>query len=469
LLRALPPLRDFTTSRFTLTLQLPVNWRVFVFSLVLSAVTVLMFGLLPAFVASRISLDSVLRSIRSTGRWRGRNILVAVQIALCTMLISSAGLLNRTFYKLHRTDPGFDVDRTVTFTATTSILGYTSEQTATLRERLVDRVYSIPGVSDVATARMAVMRSSGQKATIAPAGRSFTPNDILNVSANAVSPDYFRTMSMPLLAGRSLTNRDSDSTKPQPVVVNLAFARRFFPDSDPLGKLLGLPKSGTAMSPQGVADGTYQIVGVVTDAKYRSLREPIGPTIYSPFGHSLGGTTFQLLVRTKGRPESLIQPVRQALAELDPMLPFTEIHTLSEEVGSSIALERLTAALASVFASIAAVLVGVGIYSLLTYIAIQKQREISIRMALGAQPTHIGRMFSKQMLLLLMPGVLFGLVSAVVAGRWIQSLLYGIEPMDPVSFVTAAVFVLLLSTIATMGPVIRALSTQPATALREEI
>lgn len=459
LVRALPPMRDFATTPLTVALELGPDWRVFLFSLVMSALTVLLFGLVPAFAASRVSLDSILRGARSSGRWRGREVLVIFQMALCTLLLAGAALLVRTFYELQWMDPGFDRDHVMTFTVNPGLMGYTNEQTTTLRMRLSESVRELPGVVSTATALIGVMRGSGLKTTVAPKGQRITPSDSLTVSINDVSVDYFRTLGMQILAGRGLMNTDSPTIKPVRVVVNNAFARRFFPGADPVGKLFG----GT--EGQGVAGGSYEIAGVVSDAKYRSLREPMTPTFYTPSRQS---GFFQLLVRTDGRPESLIKPIRQALASLDPALPFSEIHALSEELDSSMAGERMTAALASIFGVVAALLTGVGVYGLLAQVVIQRQREISIRMALGARPGDIARLFGRQALVMVASGVILGLSGALLAGPWIRSLLYGIAPSDPTSLGAAAAFVVLVAGAATAIPTMHAVGIEPATALRQD-
>jgi predicted lysophospholipase L1 biosynthesis ABC-type transport system permease subunit len=209
----------------------------------------------------------------------------------------------------------------------------------------------------------------------------------------------------------------------------------------------------------------YAIIGVVSDAKYRSLRAPVVPTFYTP---EVDPDDFVLNVRTRMRPETIIAPVRKTLASLDPGLPFLEVHTLAEEVDDSMAGERITAALASLFGGIAALLVGVGIYGLLAYVVMQRRREIGIRMALGAQPTHIGRLIARQTLAMTVTGIAVGLGAAFAAGHAIQSLLYSISPQDPKSLIAAVIFVALTAAAGTIFPVISATRVDPTVALRYE-
>ena len=452
LVRALPPMRDRATTQLALSLDVAPDTRVLLFAIGVSIATVLLFGLAPALAASRVSLDSVLRGARSSRGGHSRAALVGFQVALCTLLLAGAGLLVRSFQQLHGMDAGFDRDHVVTFTASPGLSGYSLEQCDKLRRALLDRVRALPGVAAAASASRAVMRGSGVKTTVLPEGQTITEADSLNTSLNTVSPEYFDTMGMRILAGRGFQDSDRGA-KPARVLVNQTFAQQFFPGIDPVGRLLG-----------NSIQTKFEIIGVVNDAKYRSLREPMTPTYYN-----LGSDDFFVLcVRTRMRPETIIQPVRRELAALDPALPFLEIHTLAEEVDASAASERLTATLASLFGLLAAMLAAVGIYGLLSYAVAQRRREIGIRMALGARPGDIARMIGRQALAMVLVGVAAGLAAAWEAAPAIRSLLYGVTPSDGMSLGTAAAFVLLVSALATAIPAGRAARVEPASALRDE-
>jgi predicted permease len=403
-------MRNMATTLLPLSIGLSIDRRVLAFSVVLSVLTLMLFSLAPAMATARSSLDSILRGVRSSSSMRGRQALIVVQIALCTFLLAFAGLFVRTFQQLRGMDPGFDRDHVATFTV--DLMGWTGFETkaeAALREALTTRVRQIPCVVSAATSARGVMRGRGLGNTIVPEGHSLKPGDFLNTSVNTVSPEYFDTMGMSILAGRGLTPRDvpADSlTSRASVVVNRAFAQRFFPGVDPVGKHFG-PSTDTRRN---------EIVGVVSDAKYRSLREPIPPTFYSVVEWGYG--SFVLNVRTRVRPESIFEPVRKALAATDPSVAFLEIHTLADEVDASTASERLTAALASIFGAIAALLVGVGIYGLLAYAVAQRKREIGIRMALGARLADIRGLIGRQVCLMVACGVAAGILGALMAGKW---------------------------------------------------
>ena len=455
--RALPPIRDPGATLLPLSLNLQMNERVFLFSLALSALTMLLFSAAPAMAASRSSLDSVLRGARSSGGWRGRQALIAFQIALCTFLLVGASLFVRTFRTLHDMNPGFDRDHVATFTLDLSL----AKKDASFPRLLTERVGRIPGVVSAAISSRGVMRGRGLGYAVARAGERTTPADDFNTSFNDVSPEYFETMGMRILAGRALAASDAPADKPVPptrVVVNHAFAQRFFPNADPVGRRFG---AGT----EKVVGADYEIVGMVSDAKYRSLREPIIPTFYAVW---TGYGSYVLSVRTRMRPEAIFQPVRKTLASLDPSLAFLEIHTLAEEVDDSTAGERVTAILASIFGAMAALLAGVGLYGLLAYAVAQRRREIGIRMALGARPAHIGILIGRQTLAMAAAGILLGIGAALAAGPLIRSLLYGLAPSNPKSLLAAATFVAAIAAGAAAIPILRATRVDPSLALRQE-
>jgi predicted permease len=465
-LRLLPPLRDRgglpTPLAIDLSGNMGVDPRVFWFALGVSVVTMLAFSVSPAVAIARSSLDGVLRSVRASGGVRGRQILITLQIAVCTFLLVAASLFARTLQRLGEVAPGFAQDHIATFTY--DLNGYSNP--AAFIKDLTTKVSEIPGVVSVTAANSGLMVGHGMSSTIAAAGERLTRADLMNANWNPVSLRYFDTMGIRLLEGRDLTPTDAVERTPgvrtKPLlhaVVSEMFAQRFFPRTDPIGKRFGSGVEGT------VAPAEYEIVGVVSDAKYRSLREPITPMIYT-----LETTfdSFVLNVRTHLRPEAMIEPVRRASAELAPDRPFIEAHTLAAQVEEITAPERISAVVASLFGAIAALLVGVGTYGLLAYAVMQRRREIGIRMALGARPRHVARMIGGQTVVMATAGIVAGLGAALLAGRAVGALLYGVSPQDPVSLIAAVFLVVLTAALATMFPVMSATETEPADALRLE-
>jgi putative ABC transport system permease protein len=457
--QALPAMRDVGMIPLPTALDLSPDWRVFLIMLGFSALTMLLCSLIPALSASRVDIDSIWRGAKVSRSWRARHILVLLQVALCTVLMGSAGLLVRTFNALHDTHPGFDREGLLTFTINPGIGGYTSQQAESFRQRLVEHVRSLPAVRSVATSAVAVMRGSGLKTSVGLASTTLTSSDFMNTSMNEVSVDYFSAMGIPILNGRGLERADRTPGQKARVVVNEAFRQQFFKHGNPVGQFFGIAAPGKVASPD------YEIVGVSGDAKYRSLREAIPPTIYRL---QLGGDFFQLLVHAQGRPEILIEPVRQAIADIDPVIPVSEVHEMSEEIDSSLSAERLTAALASIYGIIAVSLSAVGIYAVLAFMVTQQRKEIGIRFALGARVSDITRLIGTHALVMVAGGIAVGLAVLFVFRVWIAPLLYGVSAGDLGVLGTAVLCVVAPAALATLTPIVRAIRVHPASILRPE-
>lgn len=468
LARLLPPIHDGDSNRLTLSLGIGVDRRVLLFSLAVSIFTVLLFGLAPAIAASRTSLDSILRGARSSLTWRGRQALILVQVALCTLLLAGAGLLLRTFERLRDLNPGFDPEHVVTFTIDPPILyqpgmaiDTLQKETVAFFDTLQQRIRETPGVVSVALAARGVMRDRGMGTTIAPAGQRPSRADFIATDANEVTPEYFETMGIRLLSGRLFSGQYFDpQPKPMRAVVNQAFAERFFPGVDPIGKRFG------NAAPDHLAGPDQEIAGVVNDAKYRSLRDPVRPLVYELYSYGEGPVVVH--VRTRVKPEAMIQPVRQAIAAFNSAMPIIEVDTLTDEVQASSAGERLTASLGSLFAILAVLLSAAGIYGLLAYVVARRKREIGIRMALGATPGRIRELIGSQAMAMVIAGVVLGLGAARIAGPLIASLLYGVGPTDLPSLGGAALLVLAMAAVAAAIPAARATRINPAVALRDD-
>jgi predicted permease len=457
LAHALPPIRDLATAPVDIALDFHPDRRVMLAALAAAALTAILVGFAPALSASQTSLDAVLRGVRATHTWGGRKALVVVQIALCTVLLAGSSLLLRTLVELRAVNPGFDSAHVVTFTTEPGLLGYDEQQSRVLWLNLAARVRDLPNVISVAAAARPLMRGSGFKTTVALAGQTLTASDFLNTSTNTVTLDYFDSMGMRIVRGRGFRSSDIGAAKPAPTIVNETFVRRFCSHADPLGQLFG---NGT----MGPITPSRVIVGVVSDAKYRGLREPMTPTFYSAGDDGCS----VLCVRTNGAPQAVIEPVRKALAALDPALPLTEIHTLAEEVDSSIAPERMTATLGALFGAFAALLAATGIYGLLAFTVEQRRREIGIRMALGARPAQIGSLLGRQTAILVGFGLATGLAAAFGLAGSLRALLYGVSPGDPLSMAVAAGLISAVAAAATVIPARRATRLHPTSALRDE-
>ena len=462
LIRGLPPIRDRAAVLQPITLQIDINLRVLGFTLMITLLTAVLFAISPALRSARFDVASTLRGGRTTTRrLLPRNLIVISQVAICTLILIGAALLAETLQRMRDMNPGFDRDHVVTFTIDPSLRGYRPEQGRALSKTLLEKASALPGVTAASVAARGLMRGTGVKATLAPAGTRITTNDFLGSSLNNVTPGYFETMGMHLLAGREFNWFDRDQTKPRKVIVNQMFARRYFPGGNSIGGRFGFA------GPGGVARADNEIIGVVSDAKYRSLREPIPPTVYNPVvdGFEDG---FILHVRTPQRPEAVVAPVREILRSLDPELPFIEVRTLREEVEASLWQERLLATLAIIFGGIAALLASIGLYGALDYAVKSRTREIGVRMALGAQPARIIGLLSREVLLLVVCGVALGLGAYGAAAVWIRRVLFEVQPWEPIAVISALLLIGLVAAIAALPATYRAVRIDPASALRLE-
>jgi predicted permease len=462
LARALPPLRDRGAILQPLAVHIAIDLQVLAFAIGVTVLTAVLFALSPALRCAGADVAGSLKGARTTTRrLLTADLIVMAQVGICTLLLMGATLLVQSLERMRSMNPGFDADRVVTFTIDPGLRGYTADQNRALSKALLDKARALPGVSAVSIASLGLMRGTGVKATFGAAGSRVAPTDFLNSSLNSVTPGYFDTMGMRLLAGRVFSWFDRDRGKPKKVIVNQAFARRFFPGRNPLGERFGLPGAG------GLAAGDNEIIGVVSDAKYRSLREPIPPTVYSAAVDGFD-STFILHVRTNQAPESLIAPVRALLRSLDPELPLVEARTLREEVDASLWQERLLAALSTIFGVVAALLASIGLYGAIDYAVKSRTREIGVRVALGAQPRRIASLFSRQALLLTAAGVVIGLVAHAAASVYLRRVLYDPRPLELSALISVVIFVGLIAASATLPAIYRALRVDPASVLRGE-
>ncbi len=458
LIRGLPPVRDLDTTLLTISLDLKVDARLFGFAIALCFASALLAGLPPALQAARADLYAKLRT-RLPARQKLRWVLVGLQAGLSILLLGATGLLIATFRNLGTIEPGFSRDNVVTFSADPRMLGYSWPQIEGLRSRLLAAVKELPEVEAAAVSSVGVMRGTGIKTTVAPAGQRVTRNDFLNTSIHSVTPEYFETVGIRLLAGRNF-RADEPAAKPVPVVVNSTFARRFFPGADAIGQKFG-------MGLNQVVSGDFVVIGVVSDAKYRSLREAVPPTFYGLWS-AAGRMGFVLHVRTRGRPETLVEAVRRALYVIDPRLPFYDVTTLGQAVRDSIWPERALAWLSTLFSLMAVMLAMIGVYGTVAYGISQGRREIGIRMALGARSADVLMVNAMKPMVVIGTGIVAG--AAVFCGviPMFRSVLYGISPTDPLNVALAAVIVLLVGSAAALSASRKALCVDPADVLRAE-
>lgn len=455
----MPPIRDRAAILQPLALQLHIDRRVLVFTALVTLLTTIVFALAPAIRTSG-DIAEAFRAARTSSRrlWAG-NFILAIQVALCTVMLMGAALLIATLERLLGMNPGFDTDHVVTFSIDPRLRGYTEQQSRRLWDTLLEKSRALPGVAASSIAHVALMRGTGIKATYRPAGQQVQPSDFLNSSLNLVTPGYFETLGMSLLTGREFDRVERPGTRH--AIVNQTFASRFFPGRDPIGQRFGGPGRG------GISKDDQEIIGVVSDAKYRNLREPIQPTVYSPAVDGFS-EPFVLHVRTRERPEAIEEPLRALLRSIDPEMPVTEVRTLREEVDATLWQERLLALLATIFGAIAALLASIGLYAALGYAVKSRTREIGVRMAVGAQPLGIVVLLSRETLRVVVFGFALGLGIYAIAGVWLDRVLYGVTRWNPLAIGLVLGLIVLVAIGATAPATYRATRIDPAAALRVE-
>jgi putative ABC transport system permease protein len=450
--------------------QVGLDWRVLAFTLLLSLVTCLLFGLIPAWHASKPDLQTALeQSGRTSGpaaaRLRFRQLLVVFQVSVAVMLVIGAGLLVKSFWLLQRVDPGFRAERVLSAELTLPSSKYA--QPADINnffKQLLERVSAMPGVESATIAYDHPLQSNWLDA-FQIEGR-VVPVDGQPPSANfiPVSPGYFETVKAEIVRGRTFTPQD-DADHPGAVIVNEAFVRHYFPNEEPLGRRI-LP-SPPARIWRNQRLTSFEIVGVVHDVKFDGLAASSEPAYYLPAAQApLNDMT--LLVRTTSDPRAVVSSLRQAVWSIDPNQPISKVNTLQQIVSASIAQPRLNMLLMLVFGGLALLLSAVGIYGLLSYAVTQRTQELGIRMALGANVTDVLKLVLKQGMLLALIGEAIGLAGAFALTRLMRGLLFGVTPTDTSIFAGVVVVLTFTALLACYLPARRATKVDPLVALRYE-
>jgi predicted permease len=450
------------SGRVPVSLSVTLDARVLTFTAATSILAGVLFGLAPAWRATAVDLTPALKdSFRSAdggARLGLGKSLVVMQVALSLSLLIIAGLFVRSLGKLYTLDAGFKKENVLLVSTDARMIGHQGKQVAALYQRLLERFKTIPGVRSASLGGVGLLGEGGAKIITIPhaQGRPAPPGEPQRPFIGTITPEYFETVGMTILRGRSFTARDFDrGGGPQIVIVNEAFARYYFGEADPIGQRFGYNAAGDS----------HEIVGVVKDARHSSLREPAQPTWYwSGFGQEY--MTFQL--RTASDPAPVIAAVRQAAREIDGNLPLYNIKTLAAQVDESLAQERLISALSGFFGLLSLLLAGVGLYGVLAYTVSRRTREIGVRIALGAQPGAVLRMVLRQGLILTLIGVGVGLAASLAATRLLASELFDVTPTDPATFVVATLLLLTAALLAGLVPARRATNVDPLIAIRQE-
>jgi putative ABC transport system permease protein len=443
---------------------LTIDSRVLIFTVLVSLVTGLVFGLAPALQSSRLNLQESLKEGGKTSaapaRGRLRNLLVVAEIALALVLLVGAGLMLKSLVRLLSVDPGFNADNLLTMRVLLPIAKYPENaQVATFHQQLIERVESLPGVKGVGSVNILPLLG-GNTATFVPEGRPAPPpGQEVESNIRNVNSSYFRVMNVPLIRGRYFTDQDTDKTPPV-LIINQTAANRFFPGEDPVGRRLIYPK---------IELPPFEIVGVVGDEKVTGLDKAVTPVIYGPFLQSPNGS-ISLVVRTDGDPNSIVRAVRSEIQQLDPDLPVFDVRTMGQIIDNapSTFLRRYPAFLIGVFAGVALLLAMVGIYGVISYSVTQRTHEIGVRMALGARQGDIFKMVLGQGLILTLVGTACGLLAALALTRFLSSLLFNVSANDPLTYIAVSLPLIAVALLACYIPARRATRVDPMVALRYE-
>jgi predicted permease len=447
------------------SLGLHVDWRVLVFSLLVSLITGIVFGLVPALQATNPDLVPALKDASlQTGarRSRLRSSLVVAQIALSLVLLIAAGLVLRSLGHLQTMNPGFEVDNGLKMSFDIDLQGYDRARGQQFYRQLIERVESVPGVRSASLTSLFPLSINYSSNAIFIEGQAPVRGaDVPNAMVASVGLKYCETMGIPMLAGRDFNDSDTDKTT-RVVVVNEAFAHRFFPEAHSLDEVIGKRFSFESL------EGPFlQIAGVARDGKYWSIGEAPTPFVYSPLQQSYSSSV-TMMVRTNGDPKALIGAIRSKVAELDATLPVYDVKTLAEHLSFSLFPVRIVATLLASFGLLALLLAGVGIYGVTAYAVSQRTREVGIRMALGAGRGDILKLMLSHGLKLSSIGLGLGLAAAFALTRLMEAVLYGVSATDAVTFIIISLLLAGVALVACFVPARRATKVDPMIALRYE-
>ncbi|HYV29861.1 MAG TPA: ABC transporter permease, partial [Candidatus Binatia bacterium] len=454
LLRLKPAMLSF------ITLDLQPDWRIIGFTLFASLLTGFVFGLAPALRSSKVDVVSRLKGEAHGGFAKRslRGALVVIQVAVCLVLLTSAGLCLRSLLNAQSIDPGFQIDNRLVVSLNVQILGYSEDRGRTFYQQVLDRVKAVPGVRSASLANYLPLGFTRLGVTVAIDGHRPPPGSPgIPVGLAAIAPEYFQTMGIPLLRGRDFGPQDT-SEAPGVAIINEAMARRFWPGQDPIGRQVTFDFGNRP---------SFEIVGVVRTGKYHSLRETPEPFMYRPIAQFYSYRT-TLIVRTANDPGPMLATVEREIHDLDPNLPVIGAETMRDYMKLPLFPARAAGILLGAFGLLALALAVTGLYGVVAYVVSQRTREIGIRMALGANQAEVLNMVLRQGLVLALAGVTLGVIMSLAVTHVLSKLLYGIRSTDPATYVAVSLVLMSVASLASYVPARRATKVDPMVALRYE-
>ncbi len=445
-------------------LEFNVDWTVMAFAAALSLATGVLFGLFPAVHSTRPDLATTLKGTagqpsgaRSAARFRAA--LVVGQMALSMALLASAGLFIKSLMNVSRVDLGLDVEQVVTFRVSPRLNGYSPEKSKALFEQIESTLAAQPGVTGVTASMVPLLAGSNWGTDVSVQGFQSGPDIDSNSRLNAVGPEYFKTLGIPLIAGREFLPSDREGTR-QVAIVNEAFAEKFKLGRDAVGKLMGQNGSGAPLD--------MEIVGLVQNAKYSEVKGAIPPLFFTPYRQDSRIGSIAFYVRTGMEPEQVLRTIPALIAGLDRDLPVEELRTMPQQVRENIFLDRLISTMSAAFAVLATLLAAIGLYGVLAFTVSQRTREFGLRMALGADGASVRGLVLRQVGLMAAVGGALGLALAYGIGREAESQLFEVQGHDPTVFAGAFVVLGLVALLAGFLPAHKASRVDPMRALRWE-
>jgi len=439
--------------------------RIFAFTAGVSIFTGILFGLAPAWQATRTDINASLKGAASSATRRRKGLagksIVVFQIALSMLLVVGAGLFARTLINLNTTSLGFDPHNLLLFTIQAPPTRYPAPQNIALHQRIEDRLAEVPGVESVTPVENPLLAHNISNTTFQPTDQPKPTGDNRYRDVNTVGRNFFATYRIPILYGRSFGPTDT-ATSPLVAVINQSLAHSVYPNADPVGKTFATERN------QGDPETIYQIIGVSADAKYDQLQGDPPPTFYTLYRQAKGEQFLTYTIKTQLSPTAILPALRNAVESIDKDLPLRDIRTQTEQIEDSISQQRLFAALTAGFGILALILACIGIYGIMAYNVARRTSEIGIRMALGARSRQVLLMVLRESTVLAIIGVAAGLTAAFALTRFIRAMLYGLQPTDPATLIVATLILLAIAITSAYGPARRASRIDPMQALRHE-